>query len=768
MLGHVQSILIAATILLPTSCLKSGANAQLSVSAKMRDGAPVPEAQVKIDGELIGETNAYGTFSTKYRLDPEISHDLSITKDDQSYYYSPHSEQFKVSAGGENNIAISATMYLVPKPNSRFAVAKSSVNSEAMSPVQSPTMAPVHGATPDKITESLNSPSATITTPLVPLIQIPDQIRPSNKNETTIANPKPSFFTAHVFSGRAPLGNAEVKWIDHRNVETLCTTNERGRCVIKSPEQINQEGTVIVSHAGYQSTQKQLKPEENQNLRVNLIAGASADLRFLKASPWRETPQANVEIRQNGSTVGHSDAQGFAVIPLKSSTWDLLVKDPLNNRIIKITSPSSSPQLTSIRFADPNPESLENWMVYDTHVPQSELFGTDDSEAKKITETLLRMLKASKALSPPSQHHRLNPEDRALLPLLTKSGKSTTLQLILLNQDGIVSLSEVFVLPETLAQQDFANILESSKRNLMRGVPLQGTVLAKKQNGFVLSINKDYVQKNDMLVLETPTQRFRVRITSTIGSEIIAELNEPKQLEELDEWKITGAKVRRQTEDLVVSRKNFNLTELMPLNDDLPALRAARKHMAEFNPKAALSALSESMKKSGKSDLRILEERASIYLALGDFDLALGDLYSILKRCLENGAEFSAALAEININRVRAEQLPELTKDPLLLSHLVELSDRTRALESILQQQEPPVPMASEILQYSKLLIMQKKALVEEDTIGLATITDDWNKFEAKLTSTHTATKNLGGLPYAIAVARSKVSLNAATDRSPL
>jgi hypothetical protein len=407
-------------------------------------------------------------------------------------------------------------------------------------------------------------------------------------------------------------------------------------------------------------------------------------------------------------------------------------------------------------------------MVYDTHAPQTELFEIDDTEAKQITATLLRMVKASKALSPPTQHHRLAPEDRALLPLLTKSGKSKTLQLILLNQDGIVSASDVLVLPEISAQQDFVSSLESSTRNLMRRTPLQGTILAKKQNGFVLSINKHYIQKDDLIIIETPTQKLMAHIASVNGSEIIAELNDPKQHEELEEWKVLGAKVRRQTEDLVASRNNLNLTELMPLNDDLPALRTARKHMAEFNPKAAITALSESMKISGKSNLRILEERASIYLALGDFDLALIDLYSILKYCIKNADEFSAALAEININRVRVEQLPELTKDQLLLSHLVELSGRTSALESILLRRPAPTPLASEILQYTKLLIMQKKALVEEDTISLATMTDDWNKFEAKLTSAHTETKNLGGLPHAIAVARSKVSLNAALDRSPL
>ena len=768
MLGHVQSILIAATILLPTSCLKRAANADVSVAAKMREGGPVPEAQVKIDGELIGETNAYGTFSTKRNLDPDSTHTMSITKDDQSYYYSPHAEQFKVSAGGENKIAISATMYLVPKPNSRFATAKSSANSEASSSAPASAIAAVQIAPPNKLDETFKSPSATITTPLLPLVQIPDEVLPSNRSENLYTDSKPSFFTAHVSSGLAPLGNAEVKWTDHRNVETKCTTNERGRCVIKTADQITQEGSIIVSHAGYQSAQKHIKPQENENLRVNLIPGASADLRFLKSSPWHETPQANVEIKQNGATVGHSDAQGFAVIPIKSGTSDLLVKDPINNRTIMINSPRSIPPLTSIRFADPNPESLENWMVYDTHVPQSELFEIDDTEAKQITATLLRLLNASKALSRPTQHQRLTPEDRALLPLLTKSGKSKTLRLILLNQDGIVSASEVLVLPEISAQKDFASRLESSVRNLMRHTPLQGTVLAKKQKGFVLSINKHYVQKNDQIIIETPMQKFMAHITSTTGSEIIAELNDPKQLEELDEWKILGAKVRRQTEDLVTSRNNFNLTELMPLNDDLPALRTARKHMAEFNPKAAVTALSESMKKSGKSNLRMLEERASIYLSLGDFDLAIRDLYSILKHCLENGDEFSAALAEININRVRAEQLPELTKDPLLISHLVELSGRTSALESILLRQPAPTPLASEILQYTKLLIMQKKAVVEEDTISLATMTDDWNKFEAKLTSGHTETKNLGGLPHAVAVARSKVSLNTALERSPL
>jgi hypothetical protein len=768
MLGHVQSILIAATILLPTSCLKRAANAHVSVSAKMREGGPVPEAQVKIDGELIGETNAYGTFSTKQNLDPETAHTMSITKDDQSYYYSPHAEQFKVSAGGENKITISATMYLVPKPNSRFAAAKSSAHSENPSSSLASAIAAVQTAKPGKLDETFKSPSATITTPLLPLVQIPDEVLPSNKNANLYTDAKPSFFTAHVSSGLAPLGNTEVKWTDHRNIETKCTTNERGRCVIKTADQITQEGSVIVSHAGYQSAQKLIKPQENENLRVNLIPGASADLRFLKSSPWHETPQANVEVKQDGATVGHSDAQGFAVIPLKSSTSDLLVKDPINNRTIMFNSPRSIPQLTSIRFADPNPESLENWMVYDTHAPQTELFETDYTEAKKITETLLRMVKASKALSPPTQHHRLAPKDRALLPLLTKSGKSKTLQLILLNQDGIVSASDVLVLPEISAQKDFANSLESSTRNLLRRTPLAGTVLAKKQNGLVLSVNKHYIQKDDLIIIETPMQKLMAHIASVNGSEIIAELNDPKQHEELEEWKVLGAKVRRQKEDLVASRNNLNLTELMPLNDDLPALRTARKHMAEFNPKAAVTALSESMKNSGISRLRILEERASIYLALGDFDLALRDLYSILKHCLKNGDEFSASLAEININRVRAEQLPELTKDQLLISHLVELSGRTNALESILLRQPAPTPLASEILEYTKLIIMQKKALVEEDTISLATMTDDWNKFEAKLTSVHTETKNLGGLPHAVAVARSKVSLNAALERSPL
>jgi hypothetical protein len=56
------------------ACHQKNTETRVSVSAKRLDGSPVALAKVTVDGNTIGETNAFGTFSDLVYLPPESEH----------------------------------------------------------------------------------------------------------------------------------------------------------------------------------------------------------------------------------------------------------------------------------------------------------------------------------------------------------------------------------------------------------------------------------------------------------------------------------------------------------------------------------------------------------------------------------------------------------------------------------------------------------------------------------------------------------------------
>ena len=521
---NLKKILVASSLVSLPSCDDGVGNVHFDISAKTPDGMPVSDAVVTLDHSILGQTNAYGTFIFDTKISPNKYHKITVSKGDSQYYYAPSFESFKLSAGESKTISLAPKMYIVPKPQ-RAKIAKINNKSQTSN---------------SKITPTVGDESQSNELPFMEIAETFTLAAQELIAQTPNAH---SMFTVHVYTGRSILRDAQVTWIDSKNLESHCVTNDRGRCIINSQSSFDREGSLLVQHDGFKSTLKMLLPTSNSNARVTLESGASIDIKTVSVTPWSQTPAGSVSIRSQGVLLATSNPQGLAVAALTGPlpvTLDL--ESARHHTTLHTTISKQQDYRLSARFPDEAKQRLETQLVYPLHVDGAQR-GYDDLVDLKASEPALAEASHAQPTNlSPKNWSTLPKETLSFLPVLKIHGTKFELQISAITSQGIIATSDPIPLNNTKLSASWKKSSELAMTSLRKNIPWPGIVTSNKLGKLEVSINTSFLKIGDQLSIDSIDEPLLAKITSVEKDKVIAEgINTNPE----NDWKLIGAVSRK-------------------------------------------------------------------------------------------------------------------------------------------------------------------------------------------------------------------------------
>jgi len=693
------------------ACHQKNTETRVSVSAKRLDGSPVALAKVTVDGNTIGETNAFGTFTDLVYLPPESEHYVQVSFDDSTYYYSPHTTKFQVQPGVTNDIDVQATMYLVPKPKKNTFKDAESVTPHDMKGIA--------------YVSSSDLPSdERFNLPLLPItaadFTVSAPLATNTSHQTTV------MLTAHAFSGHTPLAGATVLWSEPNLYEYRCTTNDRGRCVIQALANGRSPGTLLVRKSGFESISESLLAAENQNVRLKLNPGTSLDLRIFSASLKSEKPYDAVKIFDGTTQIATTDINGYAIIPMNAKRqMDLKFASPGQSLMIDAGEFTEFDGLLKINLAAHKTETVD-YKISDVHVFKNNDIQLGAQVLDTVVDTLIKETSGSRLRSIELSSKSADSNYIGIIPILEGSSKGLTLTLTAFEP------SEGLVISEQIGQIPLSeSALEAAVATLADRIKARhsacGFIERVDGNQIHVSMVTDAVKIGDILNISQQDADLKAIVLSTQRGKTIARLS--TAIPSKNTWRFLGKKTTRPPRDASnISSLVDLLAKLNPKTPEFEKIALAKKHLMENNPRQALRDLDLNNASDHQTRILLLQEKADAHLALDEKGLALASLYKALSYALETGLQSVVSTISININRIRSEILPVLNEDKNLLATLMELdTDNSRLMEDLNSQKVDRVAEAT--LRYATLLTKQKLAETSLDVAGMTTLELAWDSF---------------------------------------
>lgn len=346
-----------------THCVEEATTVQLSVQVKTNVGDSVVGAVVVFDEKQIGETNAQGVFKTEIPLPVGHRARVEIKKESEIYYFAPYFESFSIAENSPQKEQIDAVLYFVPKPtpkNTTVAesdnssipasapelkpadtevetessqVANAEIESEGdsqtadASPQEEDTSdAPDVGGEAEALTEKVEEPIAEVE-PQEPAADPASEVKltavdTTSKSQSHIEEvyPKPgrknkgkTIFTIHAFSGGKALADAEIYIGRESNsdLKVACTTNQRGRCVVRFEDKPNAPVTFVAKKRGYKTKSITSRVADQGQMRFILERGRTMDIFAITKSFNYTRGLPSVAVLINGKQVGTTDKYGY-------------------------------------------------------------------------------------------------------------------------------------------------------------------------------------------------------------------------------------------------------------------------------------------------------------------------------------------------------------------------------------------------------------------------------------------------------------------------
>jgi hypothetical protein len=140
-------------------------------------------------------------------------------------------------------------------------------------------------------------------------------------------------YTVHVFHQKRPLTNVQIYMgnQENRDLKLACTTNNRGRCVVRFSQRPLTPVTFVAKLGGYQTTTRSLRVQDKGILRFDLLQGESIDIFALQKNYNFISGLEGVGVFINGGHVGNTDKFGhlsYVYSGKKEDLVDIVMKNP--------------------------------------------------------------------------------------------------------------------------------------------------------------------------------------------------------------------------------------------------------------------------------------------------------------------------------------------------------------------------------------------------------------------------------------------------------
>lgn len=311
-------VLCTTLLLISCGCSRKNADVLVKITVKTPNGETVPEASVLLDKKLIGDTNAFGTFQWEFKGKVGTRHRIDINKSNDHYYFASHHETFVVPKKDQAVWLIEPTLYVVPKPRPSKI---DSTDNTALTTAEA-TESPNRAATVHPIEETPFELNFHASKWILNLGRSTDE--PVTAVET-LPLPRP-ILTVHTFQAGNPVANTHIfACIPGQMPTQVCTSNERGRCVIRhhDPQILTSSTSFILRRPGYRTSMVTGPFEANSNVRTNLTPGSSFDLTVSFDDLGAERPVQNAALSIKDPALNTETSHcGFATLAVVGKTFD--------------------------------------------------------------------------------------------------------------------------------------------------------------------------------------------------------------------------------------------------------------------------------------------------------------------------------------------------------------------------------------------------------------------------------------------------------------
>jgi len=370
------------------SCEKSSVPAEISIQVNNSKKQVVADAEVKIDGELVGKTNDKGIFASKIDLTVGNRYRVEVAKDSADYYYAPYFDSFEVLDQKENKVDIRATLYFVPKPSNKNQLNKADVAVKPSEKSREDFRGEVPKETDQEVVDKNEKPESEKTE----VAKTEVVTKPIERLKAPVANEDVDnsvYYTVHVYSGGQAVGGASVYVGDEvsGDIELGCKTNLRGRCVVKLKQKQGESFAFLVKKKSYQTATRRMKAAHRGMERINLSRGNAIDIFAMTRSYQYSRGISGVDVIVKGIKVGQTDRFGHLSYAYSGKQSDLVD--------VELKTTGFLPESFSTDFVISGPTSLIHYFTAEkphsvkTALAPSQLAGKISTKSGKIFESAI-------------------------------------------------------------------------------------------------------------------------------------------------------------------------------------------------------------------------------------------------------------------------------------------------------------------------------------------------------------------------------------------
>ncbi|MEY4631810.1 MAG: hypothetical protein RIQ81_1930 [Pseudomonadota bacterium] len=517
--SQLAAALFSAAVVLTASACQREVSRAFRVEVATNQGDAVHDAEVRIGGRVIGQTDAKGVLESKVTVPQGQDLSVEVHKSSDQYYFAPHIETINPGKTDGKQVVVKAVLYFVPKP--KLAEAPP-VDGAGAAPGTPDKAAEVSGGIKDP-KDSKDAKDVAVTADHPPSPQQPEasaqepvgvvaaapSVTEAVKAPVTAPQPEPAkpalanpdtarevLVTFHVFAGKQSQPETKIMAMPADGDEPeklICTTNVRGRCAVRL-----KAGSAWAMRAVRQgfvpATQELQLDQANKLVRFQIQKGNTLEVRVVARGMMSSAPLEGVVVSVDGKPVGTTDKGGKLLHTFGAGGTTGWIKPGA----------SGSPMM-KVELAPPKgfqPESSEYTMSPSGDLLLSRQFVASAARAPVVVIEAARRVSASHdpaaaqafagwvedsfkrkvfargilAVSNPLQK---NPDIRVRRGV-GKTGAGLELELVATDAKGIVISAAKEVIPEGTAKPDAK--VDAMVERLIRSLPFQGMVTTADKN----------------------------------------------------------------------------------------------------------------------------------------------------------------------------------------------------------------------------------------------------------------------------------------------
>ena len=499
-------------------CTEKKVEVTLRIEVKTNQGDAVADAAVKLDGELIGQSDTNGQLAVKLQLPSKARKKIEVTKQSDKYYFAPFFESFVVPEVGKEQ-SVTATLFFVPKPEAD--------DNNASSPADGSTEVSAsdkNGVTPPATETTTDTGSSAIVSDKQ-VEGVEDQgpyPKPQKPNKGPLA------FTIYIAETKSENQTAPEKMIADAlifygseksgDLKLACKTNSRGRCLVRFQERPEGPVSFVAKKSGYLTQSESVEIDEEGTLRMNLVRGETIDIfattrtyNYLKGLP-------GVEVVIKGKSAGLTDAFGrlsygfngkhneLLTVALKSSEFlpesfetDFAVSGPMT--LVRYFAPRVAPpvRVTLLKAQLGSNLSAADLAAFDGSLDQSimassrrHLFGMPSFIEFSSAEFGKSMKAAGLTLGQAAKKGWFDTDlkaavDAVILPTISMSDRPM-LELNLIDSKGVVLAAAREKLENIKDELAINRSMEVLAAKLVKAFPFEGAVVGKENKFITVNI----------------------------------------------------------------------------------------------------------------------------------------------------------------------------------------------------------------------------------------------------------------------------------------